>query len=112
MLRDAINNALKDAMKAGDARRVSTLLASKGVEPGDRVGLVLPNVPAFPILFYGALAAGAVVVPMNPLLKGREVKYYLEDSGAKIVFAWKDMAEEAGKGADKKGEDKKAPDKK
>ena len=82
------------------ARRVSTLLASKGVGPGDRVGLVLPNVPAFPVLFYGALAAGAVVVPMNPLLKGREVKYYLEDSGAKIVFAWKDMAEEAGKGAD------------
>ena len=37
---------------------------------------------------------------MNPLLKGREVKYYLEDSGASIVFAWKDMAEEAGKGAD------------
>ena len=85
------------------ARRVSTLLASKGVGPGDRVGLVLPNVPAFPILFYGALAAGAVVVPMNPLLKGREVKYYLEDSGAKIVFAWKDMAEEAGKGADEVG---------
>ena len=85
------------------ARRVSTLLSSKGVGPGDRVGLVLPNVPAFPILFYGALAAGAVVVPMNPLLKGREVKYYLEDSGAKIVFAWKDMAEEAGKGADEVG---------
>ncbi len=85
------------------ARRVSTLLSSKGIGPGDRVGLVLPNVPAFPILFYGALAAGAVVVPMNPLLKGREVKYYLEDSGAKIVFAWKDMAEEAGKGADEVG---------
>ena len=52
------------------------------------------------MIFYGALAVGAVVVPMNPLLKGREVKYYLEDSGASIVFAWKDMAEEAGKGAD------------
>jgi long-chain acyl-CoA synthetase len=85
------------------ARRVATLLADKGVGPGDRVGLVLPNVPAFPVLFYGALAAGAVVVPMNPLLKGREVKYYLEDSGASIVFAWKDMAEEAGKGAKEAG---------
>ncbi|MCW2761421.1 MAG: long-chain-fatty-acid--CoA ligase [Marmoricola sp.] len=85
------------------ARRVAALLADKGVGPGDRVGLVLPNVPAFPVLFYGALAAGAVVVPMNPLLKGREVKYYLEDSGASIVFAWKDMAEEAGKGADAVG---------
>ena len=85
------------------ARRVATLLKDKGVGPGDRVGLVLPNVPPFPVLFYGALAVGAVVVPMNPLLKGREVKYYLEDSGASIVFAWKDMAEEAGKGADAVG---------
>ncbi len=85
------------------ARRVTTLLSDRGVGPGDRVGLVLPNVPAFPMLFYGALMAGAVVVPMNPLLKGREVKYYLEDSGASIVFAWQDMAEEAGKGAEAVG---------
>ena len=81
------------------ARRTTALLRSKGVGPGDRVGLVLPNVPAFPVLFYGALAAGAVVVPMNPLLKAREVQYYLEDSGASIVFAWEAMAEEAGKAA-------------
>ncbi|MEO6880503.1 MAG: long-chain fatty acid--CoA ligase [Mycobacteriaceae bacterium] len=85
------------------ARRVAALLRSKGVGPGDRVGLVLPNVPPFPVLFYGAVAIGAVVVPMNPLLKGREVKYYLEDSGASIVFAWKDMAAEAGKGASEVG---------
>ncbi|MBA2774837.1 MAG: long-chain fatty acid--CoA ligase [Nocardioidaceae bacterium] len=85
------------------ARRVAALLKSKGVGSGDRVGLVMPNVPPFPELFYGALAIGAVVVPMNPLLKGREVKYYLEDSGASIVFAWKDMAEEAGKGASEVG---------
>ncbi|OFE17481.1 long-chain-fatty-acid--CoA ligase [Humibacillus sp. DSM 29435] len=81
------------------ARRVAALLKSKGVGPGDRVGLVLPNVPPFPVLFYGAVAIGAVVVPMNPLLKGREVRFYLEDSGASIVFAWKDMAQEAAKGA-------------
>ncbi|MGI8524009.1 MAG: long-chain-fatty-acid--CoA ligase [Nocardioides sp.] len=81
------------------ARRVTALLKNKGIEPGDRVGLVLPNVPHFPVIFYGALAAGAVVVPMNPLLKGREVQYYLDDSGARIVFAWQDMAEEATKGA-------------
>ena len=87
------------------ARRVATLLTSKGVGPGDRVGLVLPNVPPFPVLFYGALAAGAVVVPMNPLLKAREVKYYLEDSGASIVFAWKAMADEAGKAAEAVGID-------
>ncbi|MEO5711408.1 MAG: AMP-binding protein, partial [Nocardioidaceae bacterium] len=85
------------------ARRITALLKSKGVGPGDRVGLVLPNVPAFPVLFYGALAAGAVVVPMNPLLKAREVQFYLEDSGASIVFAWEAMADEAGKAAETVG---------
>jgi long-chain acyl-CoA synthetase len=81
------------------AGRMGTLLASLGVEPGDRVGIMLPNVPAFPIAFYGALAAGAVVVPMNPLLKEREVAYYLGDSGAKAVVAWHAAAGEAAKGA-------------
>jgi long-chain acyl-CoA synthetase len=87
------------------ARRVTSLLRSRGIGPGDRVGLVLPNVPPFPVLFYGALGAGAVVVPMNPLLKAREVQYYLEDSGAAIVFAWHAMADEAGKAAEAVGID-------
>ncbi len=87
------------------AQRVSALLADHGVEPGDRVGLVLPNVPPFPVLFYGAVAAGAVVVPMNPLLKAREVEFYLKDSGASIVFAWHAMADEAGKAAESVGID-------
>src|ERR1700683_952089 len=78
---------------------MGALLASLGVEPGDRVGIMLPNVPAFPIAFYGALAADAVVVPMNPLLKGREVAYYLGDSGAKALIAWHQFAGEAAKGA-------------
>ncbi len=81
------------------ARRMSTLLASAGVEPGDRVGIMLPNVPAFPIAFFGALAAGAITVPMNPLLKSREVGYYLGDSGARVVLAWHTAAAEAAKGA-------------
>ena len=88
---------------ANGASRVAAMLKAKGIGPGDRVGMVLPNVPPFPVIFYGAISVGAVVIPMNPLLKGREVKYYLEDSGASIVFAWKDMAEEAGKGADAVG---------
>ena len=85
------------------AGRMSALLASRGVEPGDRVGVMLPNVPAFPIAFYGALAAGAIVVPMNPLLKSREVSYYLGDSGAKVVIAWHAAAGEAAKGAAEAG---------
>ena len=81
------------------ARRMSALLAAHGVQPGDRVGIMLPNVPAFPISFYGTLAAGAVVVPMNPLLKSREVAYYLGDSGARAVLAWHAAAGEVAKGA-------------
>jgi long-chain acyl-CoA synthetase len=81
------------------AAKVTSLLASAGIQPGDRVGLMLPNVPAFPIAFFGALGAGAVVVPMNPLLKSREVGYYLGDSGAKLIFAWHTAAGEAAKGA-------------
>ncbi|TVT11117.1 long-chain fatty acid--CoA ligase [Amycolatopsis bartoniae] len=70
------------------AAAVAGDLRERGVEPGDRVGLMVPNVPAFPVLFYGALLAGAIVVPMNPLLKSREVEYYLRDSGTKIVYSW------------------------
>ena len=81
------------------ASRVTSLLASLGVMPGDRIGVMLPNEPAFPIVFYGALAAGATVVPMNPLLKNREVAYYLGDSGAKVLFTWHEAAGEAAKGA-------------
>ena len=83
--------------------RVASLLAARGVEPGDRVGLMLPNVPQFPVLYYGVLRAGAVVVPMNPLLKAREVAYYLGDSGAGLIFAWEATAEEAAKGAEAAG---------
>jgi len=81
------------------ARRVATLLTSAGLASGDRVGLMMPNIPAFPVAFYGALRAGAVVVPMNPLLKGREVAYYLGDSGARVLFVARDFAVEAAKGA-------------
>src|SRR4051812_23125685 len=68
--------------------RAAGLLRSKGVEPGERVGMQLPNVPYFPIVYYAALRVGAVVVPMNPLLKNREVAYHLSDSGSKVLLAW------------------------
>ena len=63
------------------------LLAGLGVGPGDRVGVMLANVPDFAVVYYGVLRAGGVVVPMNPLLKAREVAYYLGDSGATLLFA-------------------------
>ncbi len=81
------------------ASRIANLLEDKGLEPGDRVGLMLPNVPYFPSIYYGILRAGGVVVPMNVLLKEREVAYYLGDSGAKLLFAWGGFAEAAEAGA-------------
>jgi len=77
---------------------LSGLLSAAGVEPGDRVGIMLPNVPAFPIAFYGALAAGAVRAD-EPPVQGREIGYYLGDSGARVLLAWHTAAGEAAKGA-------------
>ncbi len=85
------------------AARVATLLEQAGIEPGDRVGVMLPNTPAFAIAFYGIMYRGAVAVPMNPLLKAREVAYYLSNSGAKALFATPAFAEEATAGADEVG---------
>jgi long-chain acyl-CoA synthetase len=72
--------------------RVAGELRERGLRPGDPVGIMLPNVLAFPVLYYGVLRAGGVVVPMNPLLKSREVQHYLADSGARLVFAWQTAA--------------------
>jgi long-chain acyl-CoA synthetase len=85
------------------AARVAGLLRERGVGSGDRVGIMLPNVPYFPACYYGALRRGAVVVPMNVLLKRREVAFYLSDSGAKLLFAWHDFGEAAQTGADEAG---------
>jgi long-chain acyl-CoA synthetase len=79
--------------------RVARLLSDRGVGPGDRVGVMLPNVPYFAACYYGVLRAGGVVVPMNVLLKEREVEFYLADPGAKLLFAWHDFADAAEKGA-------------
>jgi long-chain acyl-CoA synthetase len=79
--------------------RVAGLLHERGLRPGDRVGIMMPNVAEVPVVYYGVLRAGGVVVPMNPLLKGREVAYYLSDSGAGLMFAWHAFASEARAGA-------------
>jgi long-chain acyl-CoA synthetase len=86
------------ALEAG-SQRVAGLLRSMGIGEGDRVGIMLPNVPHFPLAYYGALRLGAIVVPMNPLLSKREVAFYLENSGAKLLLAWHGFAESAEGGA-------------
>src|SRR6201985_3484215 len=85
------------------AAKVATLLEQAGIEPGDRVGVMLSNTPAFAIAFYGIIYRGAVAVPMNPLLKAREVAFYLSNSGAKALFATPGFADEASAGADETG---------
>lgn len=85
------------------ASRVAGWLREQGVEPGDPVGLMLPNVLTFPVLYYGILRAGGTVVPMNPLLKAREVQHYLGDSGAELIFAWHASLPEARAGAEAVG---------
>jgi len=82
-----------------DSARVTGLLKRRGVRPGDRVGLMLPNTVEFAVCYYGILRAGGVVVPMNPLLKAREVTYYLRDCEARLMFAWHASAAQAELGA-------------
>jgi long-chain acyl-CoA synthetase len=85
------------------AARAAGLLKSKGVGEGDRVGMQLPNVPYFPIVYFGALRLGAVVVPMNPLLKDREVAYHLSDSGSKVMVGWHQFADGCQRGSEEAG---------
>jgi long-chain acyl-CoA synthetase len=87
----------------GASAQVAGLLRSKGISPGDRVGIMLPNVPYFPIAYYGILRYGCTVVPMNVLLKGRETSFYLQDPEAKAVFAWHDFLDSARIGAEAAG---------
>jgi long-chain acyl-CoA synthetase len=81
------------------SRRVAGLLKSKGLRPGDRVGLMLPNVPEFPAIYYGIWRAGGSIVPMNILLQERETTFYLEDSQARWLFVWHEYAAPAARGA-------------
>jgi long-chain acyl-CoA synthetase len=70
------------------ASQVANLLVARGIEPGDKVALSCPNLPFFPVIYYGILKAGAVVVPLNVLLKGREIGYHLGDADAKAYFCF------------------------
>ncbi len=72
---------------------VANLLVSKGIQPGDKVALSCPNLPYFSLVYWGILKAGATVVPLNVLLKGREVAYHLGDSDAKAYFCFEGTAE-------------------
>jgi len=75
------------------ADRVAAGLQAMGIRAGDHVALSCPNIPWFPIAYFGILKAGAVVVPLNVLLKAREIAYHLKDSHAKVCFAFEGTTE-------------------
>jgi long-chain acyl-CoA synthetase len=77
----------------GAANMVANLLVSRGIQPGDKVALTCANLPYFTIVYYGILKAGATVVPLNVLLKAREVAYHLQDADAKAYFCFEGTAE-------------------
>jgi long-chain acyl-CoA synthetase len=79
---------LSYALVDGLANQVANLLVSRGIQPGDKVALSCPNLPHFAVAYYGILKAGATVVPLNVLLKHREVAYHLDDSDAKAYLCF------------------------
>ena len=70
------------------ANQIANGLISKGIKPGDKVALSCLNLPYFPMIYFGILKAGAVVVPLSVLLKKDEIQYHLEDSDAKAYFCF------------------------
>ncbi|HLM60574.1 MAG TPA: AMP-binding protein [Pyrinomonadaceae bacterium] len=75
------------------SNRVANALTEMRVGHGDKVALVCPNLPFFPIVYYAIMKTGAAVVPLNVLFKPREVAYHLSDSDAKAVFVFEGTAE-------------------
>jgi long-chain acyl-CoA synthetase len=68
------------------ANRFAAALQRLGIQKGDRVAIALPNIPQYPIAFYGTLRLGAVAVPTNPLYTERELQHQMADSGARILI--------------------------
>jgi long-chain acyl-CoA synthetase len=85
------------------ARQYAAVLRERGVQPGDRVALLLPNTPHFPLSYFGVLALGAVAVPVHALLKAEEIEYVLRDSGARTLICAAPLLGEGAKGAELAG---------
>jgi long-chain acyl-CoA synthetase len=94
----------RDALVIGDTRlsyaqvndlagMVAGMLAARGIGPGDKVALTCPNTPHFTVAYFGILKAGATVVPLNVLLKAREVAYHLNDCDAKAYLCFEGTPE-------------------
>ncbi len=69
-----------------DANKIANFLINKGVQKGDRIAIFLPNMPMYPVIFFGILKAGATAVTCNPMYTAPELNFQLNDSGARMVF--------------------------
>ncbi|WLD96990.1 long-chain fatty acid--CoA ligase [Agrobacterium leguminum] len=75
-----------------ETRAVAAWLQSRGLEKGDRVAVMMPNILQNPVAVYGILRAGMIVVNVNPLYTPRELEHQLKDSGAKAIFVLENFA--------------------
>lgn len=75
-----------------NANRVASGLANLGIARGDRVAMMLPNIPEFAFTFFGIQKLGAVAVPFNTMYKGREISFILKDCGAKAIVCLENFA--------------------
>ncbi len=73
--------------------RFASALQDLGVGKGDRVAIMLPNVPQVPIAFFGILKAGAIAVNINPTYPPYELKHVLQDSGARVIVMLSGLVE-------------------
>jgi len=67
--------------------KLAFALCKAGVRKGDRVGLLMPNLPQFLLAFYAILKAGGVVVAMNPQYQEREIEFQVKDSGLDVLIS-------------------------
>jgi long-chain acyl-CoA synthetase len=74
------------------SRAFATWLQSMGLKPGERVALMMPNVPQYPVAVAGVLRAGGVVVNVNPLYTPRELEHQLKDCGARVLVILENFA--------------------
>tara|TARA_B110000483_G_scaffold57485_1_gene71887 strand:+ start:245 stop:1789 length:1545 start_codon:yes stop_codon:yes gene_type:complete len=75
------------------ANQVANALKDNSIDKGDRIGIISPNLPYFPIIYYGILKAGGIVVPMSIMLKANEIAYFIKDAGLKIIFVYEGSPE-------------------
>ncbi|MEO6222762.1 MAG: AMP-binding protein, partial [Vicinamibacterales bacterium] len=75
------------------ANQVAGGLLSLGLKPGDHIALSCPNLPYFPIAYYGILKMGGVVAPLNVLLKPREIAFHLREANAKALLVFEGTSE-------------------